>query len=123
MQTRTCKHAPAHAHRSYEAFWDVISVLIRQLEALMTRYAVPIAIVDGKSLAELAQGVVAAERQPALQDLLLCLQNIQEVGSMLRQPGRRFQGTGGPEAAATAIQSAWRGLLARRKHSKVCVPA
>ncbi|KAG1656325.1 hypothetical protein FOA52_006656 [Chlamydomonas sp. UWO 241] len=109
--------------RTYEAFWDVISVLIRQLEALMTRFAVPIAVVDGKSLAELAQGVIAAERQPALQDLLLCLQNIQEVGSLLRQPGRRFRGQGGTDAAATAIQSAWRGLLARRKHSKAGIAA
>lgn len=110
-------------HRTHAAFWDVIVVLIRQLEVLMRRYAVPLAIVDGKSLAELAQSVVSTERHPAVQDLLMCLQNIQEVGTLLQQPGRRFRGEGGGDVAATAIQSAWRGVLARRKHSRVGVAA
>ena len=33
----------------------------------MTKYAVPLAIVDGKSLAELAQGNMETERQPGTQ--------------------------------------------------------
>ena len=38
-----------------------------QLEAIMIKYAVPLAIVDGKSLAELAQGNSETERQPGMQ--------------------------------------------------------
>jgi len=38
------------------------------------QYAIPLAIVDGKSLADLAHGVVAAGLQPQMQDLLVCVQ-------------------------------------------------
>lgn len=109
--------------RTYEHLWDVIALLINQLEGLLSRYAVPLAVVDGKSLADLAQGVVQSEQQPQVQDLLLCLQNIQEVGAVLRQPGRRFKGPGGRNNAATTIQAAWRGLLARRRYSRAGVAA
>lgn len=57
-------------------------------------------------------------RSLAHQDLLLCIKNIQEVGEMLRQPGRRFLGGDGKAGAATAIQAAWKGMIARRRHSK-----
>lgn len=40
---------------------------LMQLEAIMIKYAVPLAIVDGKSLAELAQGNSETERQPGMQ--------------------------------------------------------
>ena len=40
---------------------------VPQLEELMSQYSVPLAIVDGKSLADLAQGVVETERQPGVQ--------------------------------------------------------
>jgi len=105
-------------NRTYLPLWDVISLLIKQLEAICKQYAIPLAIVDGKSLADLAHGVIAAGLQPQMQDLLVCVQNIQEVAQQLRQPGRRFKGDGGQGLAATAIQSAWRGLLVRRRHSK-----
>ena len=38
-----------------------------QLEAMLTEYAVPLAIVDGKGLAHLAQVVVETEIQPGIQ--------------------------------------------------------
>ena len=57
-----------------------------------------------------------------MQDLLLCLRNVQEVGDLLRQPGRRFMGNGGgggqDGSAAIAIQMAWRDMLAQRRGSR-----
>ncbi|GAX77423.1 hypothetical protein CEUSTIGMA_g4868.t1 [Chlamydomonas eustigma] len=104
--------------RTYEPIWDVITVLIGQMETLMVQYSVPLAVVDGKSLADLAQGVVETEHQPQIQDLLLCIQNVQEVGDLLRQPGRRYMGKEGRHSAAATIQAAWRGVMSRRKNSK-----
>lgn len=114
--------------RTYLPLWDVISLLIKQLEAVCkqvgrgaklfvvlafrhglaapvcvhvcvlslcfcscpvccystqlnththmqhTQYAIPLAVVDGKSLADLAHGVIAAGVQPNMQDLLVCIQ-------------------------------------------------
>ncbi len=59
------------------------------------QYAIPVAIVDGRSLADLAHGCMDSGLAPQMQDLLVCVQNIQEVASLLRQPGRRFMGEGG----------------------------
>lgn len=109
--------------RSYEPLWEPIEVLLTQLEGIMARYAVPLAIVDGKSLADLARGVLETERSPQVQDLLLCVRNIQEVGALLRQPGRRFLGLQGKASAAAVIQARWRGIVARRKYSRHGVAA
>lgn len=104
--------------RTYEPLWPVISALTQQLAALCKQYAIPLAVVDGKALADLAHGVLDAGIAPQMQDLLVCVSNIQEVAALLRQPGRRFMGGEGPVAAATTIQAAWRGHMARRKHSR-----
>lgn len=93
-------------------------MLISQLATICKQYAVPLAVVDGKALADLAHGVMEAKLTPQMQDLLVCVANIQDVAGLLRQPGRRFLGEGGAADAATAIQSAWRGFAARRKYSK-----
>eukprot|EP00967_Tisochrysis_lutea_P073804 scaffold98937_cov17-Tisochrysis_lutea.AAC.2 len=66
-------------NRTYLPLWDVISLLIKQLEAICKQYAIPLAIVDGKSLADLAHGVIAAGLQPQMQDLLVCVQNFRDL--------------------------------------------
>jgi hypothetical protein len=104
--------------RSFEDVWQVVEGLMRHLESICLQYAVPLAIVNGKSLADLAVQVQRGGYQPQMEDLLVCLSNIQEVAGVLKQPGQRFQGPAGAEVAATAIQSAFRGHLARRKFSK-----
>ncbi len=48
-------------------------------QVVCRQYAVPLAVVDGRSLAELAHGVVETAREPGMADLLVCLKNIQEV--------------------------------------------
>ncbi|KAG2432871.1 hypothetical protein HXX76_008603 [Chlamydomonas incerta] len=103
--------------RSYEGVWGVVEGLLQHLAALCGQYAVPLAVVNGKSLADLAIQVAGAGYAPAMEDLLVCLTNIQEVAGLLKQPGRRFMGPGGQDSAAQLIQSFYRGHLARRKYS------
>ncbi|KAG2501161.1 hypothetical protein HYH03_000976 [Edaphochlamys debaryana] len=104
--------------RSYEPVWGVVEGLLQHLGALCQQYAVPLAVVNGKSLGDLAVQVASAGYQPAMEDLLVCLSNIQEVAALLKQPGRRFLGPGGAEAAAQKIQAHYRGHLCRRKDSR-----
>ncbi|EFJ52332.1 hypothetical protein VOLCADRAFT_102998 [Volvox carteri f. nagariensis] len=103
--------------RTFTSVWPVVEGLLQHLAALCAQYAVPLAVVNGKSLADLAEQVGAAGYQPAMEDLLVCLTNIQEVAALLKQPGRRFLGPGGRDAAAQLIQAQYRGHLARRKDS------
>ncbi|KAG2448854.1 hypothetical protein HYH02_006205 [Chlamydomonas schloesseri] len=103
--------------RTYEGVWGVVEGLLQHLAALCAQYMVPLAVVNGKSLADLAIQVASAGYAPAMEDLLVCLTNIQEVAALLKQPGRRFMGPGGADAAAQLIQSFYRGHLARRKYS------
>ncbi|GLI64066.1 hypothetical protein VaNZ11_007230 [Volvox africanus] len=103
--------------RTFAAVWPVVEGLLQHLAALCSQYAVPLAVVNGKSLADLAEQVATAGYQPAMEDLLVCLTNIQEVAALLKQPGRRFLGPAGREAAAQIIQAHYRGHLARRKDS------
>jgi hypothetical protein len=54
-----------------ESFSDALFLVINfpalQMETLTAQYSVPLAVVDGKSLADLAQGVVETEHQPQIQ--------------------------------------------------------
>ncbi|KXZ47062.1 hypothetical protein GPECTOR_38g299 [Gonium pectorale] len=102
--------------RTYAPVFGVVEGLLQHLGALCEQYAIPLAIVNGKSLADLAIQVANAGYQPAMEDLLMCLTNIQEVAALLKQPGRRFLGPGGQDAAAQLIQAHYRGHLARRLH-------
>eukprot|EP00798_Chlamydomonas_sp_ICE-L_P032219 gene32219-16777_t len=88
--------------RAFSDVWGVVSALIQMLCTLCRNFVVPKAVVDGKSLAELARNAVQTGDEPQIQECLL-----------LQQPGRRFQAEGGESHAATAIQSAWRGHRAR----------
>ena len=104
--------------RTYEHAWHVVSVLIQRLEAVCLQYDLPLVVVDGKSLADLGVAAQDGRMVPQLPDLLSCVKNIQEVSGLLKEPGRRFRGPAGTEAAALQIQAHFRGHLARRRDSK-----
>jgi hypothetical protein len=94
--------------------WDALAALLLQIEGVCTQYAVPVATVDGKKLAELC-AETGGVGMPPVERLLACIHNIQEVAAVLWLPGRRFQGPQGRHAAATAIQAVVRGARGRRE--------
>ena len=61
-----------------------------------------------QALASLATSSTAKGKLPLMEDLLVCLYNIQEIAALLREPGRLFKGPEGQAAAATLIQACWR---------------
>jgi IQ domain-containing protein H len=98
--------------RTYAQDWVTLAAMLLQLESICVQYAVPLATVDGKRLAEVCHNLEtnSAELLP-VEQLLVCIENIQEVAAVLRQPGRRFAGPDGRTHAATTIQSHIRGYL------------
>ncbi|KAK9811483.1 hypothetical protein WJX72_004683 [[Myrmecia] bisecta] len=104
--------------RAYTQLWPAIEQLLTQLEEICLRYAVPLGIVDGKALAEVAAFSTAHNEAPLMEDLLVCLRNIRDVADILRQPGQRFKGPNGHTEAVVLIQAHFRGW-----HTRQCLKA
>jgi len=100
--------------RAHQSRWGRISELVRSLEAVMTQYSVPIAYVDGKTIALLAEDELL---NPSLDDLLSCLVNENQVRSLVQVPGRRFVSANADDTAAVVIQSCYRMFKQRNSFS------
>lgn len=106
--------------RSQQGNWGRISELIHSLEDLLSHYAVPLAYVDGKKLASLAEDELIT---PSLDDLLDCLVNQNQVRTLVSVPGRRFVSVDKESAAATLIQASYRMYIARKNFQDMFVKA
>ena len=73
--------------RHFASRWSELECAIGQLEALLTRFSVPLAVVDGAKLALVA--IAAADAKVRRPDLLDCLENLDQVGPLLALPGHR----------------------------------
>ncbi|GMH38300.1 hypothetical protein BSKO_06184 [Bryopsis sp. KO-2023] len=100
-------------HRTYTRIWPYVADLLLQLEGVCCQYAVPIALIDGKTIAEAANATLVAGEPCPMEELLACISNIQEVALILKQPGRRFKGIHGKQEAALMIQAHYRGYRSR----------
>ncbi|CAB4044607.1 Hypothetical predicted protein, partial [Paramuricea clavata] len=78
----------------------------------MRNYSVPLAIIDGDRLADLAL-VFELEERPQLEHFLTCVLNSEDVEKTIRTPGRRYLGPDGEIMAAIKIQSTWRRFCDR----------
>ena len=63
-------------------------------------------------LADVARASAKEGVPPAMEALLGCVKNIRQVALLLQQPGRRFKGPAGADAAAVCIQAHWRSVTA-----------
>ncbi len=61
-----------------------------------------------QQLGEVARDSIGDSAPPPMEDLLACVKNIRQVALLLQQPGRRFKGPAGLQAAAVCIQAHWR---------------
>eukprot|EP00941_MAST-03F_sp_MAST-3F-sp1_P000844 g844.t1 len=91
--------------RKHAVLWGPVVSIIRQLEKFLGSYAVPMAYIDGRHVVELAKDELTL---PSKDDLLMCIENIDEVHPLLQIPGRRYMGEMGREAAAIKLQSKYR---------------
>uniref|UniRef100_W5N947 IQ motif containing H n=1 Tax=Lepisosteus oculatus TaxID=7918 RepID=W5N947_LEPOC len=94
--------------RHYCLSWGSLAGALRRLTQVLREYAVPVAVVSGPRMAELAQGGELDGGGLSSGDLISTLLNQEEVWEIVRRPGQRYRGEGGTEAAAVAIQTSWR---------------
>ncbi|XP_068815098.1 IQ domain-containing protein H isoform X2 [Struthio camelus] len=95
--------------------WGSIVFFLEHTEKLLKDYAVPVATINGKKLAEVASDFELNEN-PTKNDILSVIKNQSAVKKILNQPGQRYKGQGGVEMAATKIQATWRCYLARKAY-------
>eukprot|EP01065_Artemidia_motanka_P012338 TRINITY_DN16790_c0_g1_i1.p1 TRINITY_DN16790_c0_g1~~TRINITY_DN16790_c0_g1_i1.p1 ORF type:complete len:948 (+),score=284.41 TRINITY_DN16790_c0_g1_i1:65-2908(+) len=101
--------------RSYSVLWGAIGSLIRLLEQLLGDFGIPLAYIDGKKLAKLAEIDMGT---PSTEQLMACIANRDEVAPLMEVPGRRFQqGEKGFRAAAVKIQSVARMWLQKLRYA------
>lgn len=99
--------------RTYAQLWGKIIPAIKALEAMLSTFAVPKAIADGKKLVDLIGKKVREE------ELLDCLVNKEEVREYIKIPRIQYQGEHGRAKAAVKIQSTWRMFKARTAYKQL----
>ncbi|XP_009703117.1 PREDICTED: IQ domain-containing protein H [Cariama cristata] len=95
--------------------WGSIGFFLEHTEKLLKDYAVPLATINCKKLAEVASDFELNEN-PTKSDILSVIKNQSTVEKILNRPGQRYKGQGGTEMAATKIQATWRGYQARKAY-------
>ncbi|NXY72692.1 IQCH protein, partial [Glareola pratincola] len=93
--------------------WGSIVFFLEHTEKLLKDYAVPLATINCKKLAEVASDFELNEN-PTKSDILSVIKNQSTVEKILNRPGQRYKGQGGTEIAATKIQATWRCYQARK---------
>lgn len=101
--------------RVAQEIWGSVEEVIKALEALLTRYFVPLAYVDGQRLMTVAAMEMAAYSK---HDLLSCIVNEDQVGSLIRRPGQRYKGKDRKRRAAVTIQNFFRMWINQKKYSR-----
>uniref|UniRef100_A0A8B9QD46 IQ motif containing H n=1 Tax=Apteryx owenii TaxID=8824 RepID=A0A8B9QD46_APTOW len=92
-----------------------IVFFLEHTEKLLKDYAVPVATINCKKLAEVASDFELNEN-PTKNDIFSVIKNQSAVKKILNQPGQRYKGQGGIEMAATKIQATWRCCRARKAY-------
>ncbi|XP_057286489.1 IQ domain-containing protein H isoform X6 [Pezoporus wallicus] len=95
--------------------WGSIASFLEHTEKLLQDYAVPLATINCKKLAEVASDFERDEK-PSKNDILSVIKNQSTVEKILNRPGQRHKGHGGTEMAATKIQATWRCYQARKAY-------
>ncbi|GAB0194283.1 IQ domain-containing protein H [Grus japonensis] len=98
--------------------WGSIVFFLEHTEKLLKDYAVPLATINCKKLAEVASDFELNEN-PTKSDILSVIKNQSAVKKILNRPGQRYKGQRGTEMAATKIQAAWRCYQARKAYVRL----
>ncbi|XP_075620237.1 IQ domain-containing protein H [Balearica regulorum gibbericeps] len=98
--------------------WGSIVFFLEHTEKLLKDYAVPLATINCKKLAEVASDFELNEN-PTKSDILSVIKNQSTVKKILNRPGQRYKGQGGTEMAAMKIQAAWRCYQARKAYVRL----
>ncbi|XP_053129191.1 IQ domain-containing protein H isoform X2 [Hemicordylus capensis] len=96
-------------------FWGSVLSFLEHVERLLKDYAVPSATIQGRKVMEILPDFELDQR-PTREELLSVLKNYSTVKMLLSQPGQRYKGQNGTQAAATKIQATWRCYKFRKAY-------
>ncbi|XP_065135070.2 IQ motif-containing protein H [Paramisgurnus dabryanus] len=104
--------------KQYCLGWGAIAEALDELQRILLDYSVPLARACGERLAACVQSGDLDQRGDRsrcghVETLLSVLENRDEVWELMCQPGQRYKGKGGHQAAAVRIQTCWRRYSAR----------
>ncbi|XP_073707067.1 IQ motif-containing protein H [Garra rufa] len=104
--------------KQYCLYWGAMVEALDQLKRLLLDFAVPLARVCGERLAACVlsgelEWIDGRGRCAPVEKLFLVLENRDEVWDLMCQPGQRYKGIEGHQAAAVRIQTCWRRYSAR----------
>jgi len=102
--------------RTYISKWGSVSYVIHLLEKFCQSSHIPLAVIEGKKLIELASEDL---KKPMNEDLYDCLVNQEEISKYIKIPTRMFTGPNGPTLAVICIQKYWRGFKARSAYTQL----
>jgi hypothetical protein len=103
--------------RKYRSRAGILKDLLAILQTTLSRYGVPLGVVDGLLLVKLGDKGDGDMMEPTEHEAIATLVNRDQVYTQIGMPGAAFRGVDGPDAAATTVQAAWRGTQARRDHA------
>ncbi|NWH81602.1 IQCH protein, partial [Piaya cayana] len=98
--------------------WGSIAFFLERTEKLLKDYAVLLAVINCKKLAEVASDF-ELHKNLTKSDILSVIKNQSAVEKILNRPGQRYKGQGGTEMAAAKIQATWRCYRARKAYVRV----
>ena len=101
--------------KEYCQNWSFILPTLQEIELILTQYAVPVAIVDGELLSELAMNYKMGNR-PSIHELIDCCTNQVSILSLMESPGQVFRGPKGYDLAAAKIQATYKMYRERSKY-------
>uniref|UniRef100_A0A672N890 IQ motif containing H n=1 Tax=Sinocyclocheilus grahami TaxID=75366 RepID=A0A672N890_SINGR len=103
--------------KQYCLYWGAMVEALDQLQQMLLDFAVPLARVCGERLAACVQRGELDWRDGRGRcthvEKLSVLENRDEVWDLMCQPGQRYKGIEGHQAAAVCIQTCWRRYSAR----------
>ncbi|XP_051580204.1 IQ motif-containing protein H-like [Myxocyprinus asiaticus] len=113
--------------KQYCLYWGAIVEVLEQLQQILSDFALPLARVCGERLAAWVQSGELDWRGSRgqcahVEKLLSVLENRDEVWELICQPGQRYKGSGGHQAAAVRIQTCWRRYSARAAYLLQLLP-
>lgn len=101
--------------KEYINQWSYILPCLQELEILLSKYAIPVAIVDGDQLARLSINYKISNR-PSFSELIDCCTNQNSILSLIDAPGQIYKGPKGYDLAAAKIQATYRMYQDRQKY-------
>jgi len=111
-----CNEIACIEHMGEELWQTAKDEIIPQLEEISSDYQIPLMIITKSALKKICEWAQLAQpRKINKKEIITCIENKQEVLSVMEEPGRIYSGPRREELASLKITSLFKGKLQRKK--------